>query len=81
MGKRKSSKPPPKAVRAKLETTFSCPFCNTNKAVTALLDHEREVGTVSCNSCHENFSCKIDSLSEPIDVYSEWIDACENENK
>jgi transcription elongation factor Elf1 len=39
-----------------------------------------QVGSVSCNICGERFSTKIHKLSEAIDVYSEWIDACEAEN-
>lgn len=80
MGKRKSAKPPPKKQRPKLDTAFNCPFCNSNKTVTAALDQERSVGTVKCRECDEEFSCHIHPLSEAIDVYSEWIDACEAEN-
>ena len=39
-----------------------------------------QIGSVSCNICGERFSTKIHKLSEAIDVYSEWIDACEAEN-
>ena len=35
---------------------------------------------MSCNICGERFSTNIHKLSEAIDVYSEWIDACEAEN-
>lgn len=81
MGKRKSSaKPPPKKARAKLAVTFACPFCNAEKSVHCEMDREREVGQVKCNLCHANYTVKINPLSEPIDVYSEWIDACEAEN-
>ena len=105
MGKRKSSKPPPKKQRPKLDIAFNCPFCNSNKSVTATLDYDAEVGThglrfsaasalrrvltaagrsqigsVVCNTCNERFSAKINKLSEAVDVYSEWIDACEAEN-
>ena len=33
-----------------------------------------------CNTCNERFSANIHKLSEAVDVYSEWIDACEAEN-
>ena len=39
-----------------------------------------QVGSVVCNTCNERFSAKIHKLSEAVDVYSEWIDACEVEN-
>ncbi|PRW44971.1 transcription elongation factor 1-like protein [Chlorella sorokiniana] len=81
MGKRKSSaKPPPKKARPKLETTFACPFCNADKSVSCELDRETNVGAVKCSQCKAAWTTKIHQLSEPIDVYSEWIDACEEEN-
>ena len=43
MGKRKSSKPPPKKQRPKLDVAFNCPFCNSSKSVTATLDYDAEV--------------------------------------
>ncbi|KAL4518217.1 hypothetical protein Ndes2526B_g01356 [Nannochloris sp. 'desiccata'] len=81
MAKKKSTtKAPPKKQRPKLETTFSCPFCNAEKSVHCELDRERNVGQVKCTLCSEHWETKIHALSEPIDVYSEWIDACEAEN-
>jgi len=80
MGKRKSSKPPPKKVNPKVETSFTCPFCNHHKSVSARLDHVAEKGMVECNVCAQKYTCNITHLSEPIDVYSDWIDACERIN-
>ena len=70
MGKRKSSKKAPvKKSRAKLETLFSCPFCNAERAVGAELDRVAKVGKVSCTHCNASWSTKIHELSEAIDVY------------
>lgn len=80
MGKRKSSKPPPKKQKPKLATQFACPFCNTDNSVSCQFDRARDIGTVSCNACQSSYTTKITKLSEPIDVYSDWIDACEAEN-
>jgi transcription elongation factor Elf1 len=80
MGKRKSSKPPPKKQKPKLDVAFNCPFCNSSKSVSCLFDWDREIGTVQCQVCQVNFSTQINHLTEPIDVYSDWIDACEAEN-
>ena len=80
MGKRKSSKPPPKKVAPKVDTTFTCPFCNHDKSVFARLDHVAEKGMVECGTCGQKYTCNITHLSEPIDVYSDWIDACERVN-
>ncbi len=51
MGKRKSSKPPPKKQRPKLATTFACPFCNSDNSVFCQFDRARDIGTVTCNAC------------------------------
>lgn len=44
-------------------------------------DRERSVGFISCRVCLEDFQSKINYLSEAVDVYSDWIDACEQANK
>jgi hypothetical protein len=31
---------------------------------------------VQCNTCGAKYETNITALSDPIDVYSEWIDAC-----
>uniref|UniRef100_A0A914DFA0 Transcription elongation factor 1 homolog n=1 Tax=Acrobeloides nanus TaxID=290746 RepID=A0A914DFA0_9BILA len=43
-------------------------------------DRERNVGFISCRVCLEDFQTNINYLSEAIDVYSDWIDACESAN-
>jgi transcription elongation factor Elf1 len=65
----------------KLETQFNCPFCNGSQTVTCDLDWEAEQGTVGCIACHQSFTAPITHLSEAIDVYHDWLDACEEENK
>lgn len=67
MGKRKSSKAPPKKAQEKLAVTFNCPFCNSSKSVVCTLDHEKEMGSVRCNQCACNFSARISHLTEPIE--------------
>ncbi|KAL8229743.1 hypothetical protein R6Q57_014643 [Mikania cordata] len=98
MGKRKSrAKPPPKKRMDKLDTVFSCPFCNHGTSVEcrmqvfvhvhyllhlvcAAIDMKNLIGEASCRICQENFSTTITALTEPIDIYSEWIDECERVN-
>lgn len=80
MGKRKSTKAPPKKQRPKLDTTFNCPFCNASKSVSCTLDHDREIGTAKCSLCAQHYSMNITHLTDPIDVYTEWLDACEKTN-
>merc|ERR1712224_803119 len=81
MGKRKSSAPPPpKKKTPKLDTTFDCPFCNRKKSVTADLSFKTHTARIECRVCHAMYDCEINDLSDPIDVYAEWIDKCEEEN-
>ncbi|CAJ0581506.1 unnamed protein product, partial [Mesorhabditis spiculigera] len=82
MAKKKSQrKPPPKNKNiVPLETQFNCPFCNHEKVCEVKMDRERNVGLVKCRVCLEDFQTKINYLSEAIDVYSDWIDACEKAN-
>lgn len=82
MGKRKSKKqlPGPKT-KKKLATLFNCPFCNSNKSVSVNMERERETGTCNCTVCGAKYSTAIHMLSESVDVYSEWIDACEDANR
>lgn len=65
---------------AKVEVTFNCPFCNSSKTVSCNMDWEMERGTVECSACHMNHTIAINHLTEPVDVYSEWLDACEEAN-
>mmetsp|Transcript_3952 Transcript_3952/g.9031 ORF Transcript_3952/g.9031 Transcript_3952/m.9031 type:complete len:86 (+) Transcript_3952:80-337(+) len=81
MGKRKSSAPPPAKKKApKLDTTFDCPFCNRKKTCVAKLEPKLRVARIECRVCHARYDCEITPISEPIDVYAEWIDKCEEEN-
>ncbi|KAA0201467.1 hypothetical protein HAZT_HAZT003675 [Hyalella azteca] len=82
MGRRKSKrKPPPKrkALEA-LDTQFTCPFCNHERSCDVDIDKDRSVGRVHCRVCLEDYQCHVNYLMEEIDVYNEWIDACEAAN-
>lgn len=51
-------------------------------AMGALLSDEKtRVGYLSCKTCGQNFSTPTNPLSQPIDVYTDWIDACEEANQ
>ncbi len=39
-----------------------------------------KVANLSCKACGVAFQARIHALSEPIDVYHEWVDACEEAN-
>uniref|UniRef100_A0A8C8LYZ9 Transcription elongation factor 1 homolog n=1 Tax=Oncorhynchus tshawytscha TaxID=74940 RepID=A0A8C8LYZ9_ONCTS len=87
MGRRKSKrKPPPKKkLTGNLDTQFTCPFCNHEKSCDVKMERTRNTGIISCTVCLEEFRLPLlvsfDSLIEPVDVYSDWIDACEAANQ
>ncbi|KAF7101186.1 hypothetical protein CFC21_102578 [Triticum aestivum] len=83
MGKRKSarSKAAPRKKLEKLETAFCCPFCSHAAAVECTIELDTKIATASCYVCLESYSTVPDALTEPIDIYSEWIDECERVNE
>merc|ERR1711934_994636 len=82
MGRRKSKRKPPPKNRATepLDTLFNCPFCNHEKSCEVKMEKTKNTGNIRCMVCMEDFQATINFLSEPIDVYNEWIDACEEAN-
>lgn len=80
MGKRKSSKQVRKAPSAKLEKIFDCPFCFHDKTVEVVFMRELRKATISCRVCTVNWENKITPLTEPIDVFCDWVDECERQN-
>ncbi|RCV31976.1 hypothetical protein SETIT_6G221300v2 [Setaria italica] len=85
MGKRKSrsSKVAAQPKKApKLEKVFTCPFCNhPESAVACRIDLKDRIAEASCRICSETYFTSANALTEPVDIYSEWIDACELANE
>ncbi|KAI5209032.1 hypothetical protein E4T39_00996 [Aureobasidium subglaciale] len=78
MGKRKSaSKPEGKKKRETLATTFQCLFCNHENSVSVKIDKKASTGELTCKVCGQTFQTVTNYLSAPIDVYSDWVDACD----
>ncbi|KAF8522283.1 hypothetical protein BU17DRAFT_45011 [Hysterangium stoloniferum] len=79
MGKRKKSSRKPGTARKKepLETSFTCLYCHHEKSVTVKLDRKEGVAYLNCKICSQNYQSKVNHLTEPIDIYSEWIDAAD----
>ncbi|CEP03153.1 Transcription elongation factor 1 like protein [Plasmodiophora brassicae] len=80
MGKRKSKKRVVRKVVDKLATAFDCPFCNHSLTVECKMKRSENVAEISCRICDANYRMPINSLTEPVDVYCEWIDECEQAN-
>ncbi|XP_075256764.1 transcription elongation factor 1 homolog [Convolutriloba macropyga] len=83
MGRRSSKrKPQPKKkILGTLETQFTCPFCNHTNSCDVKMDRVRNLGFIKCRVCLEDYQTTINYLSEPADVFSDWIDACEEANQ
>lgn len=80
-GKRKSSaKPPPKKPRPKLALAFDCPFCGHEKTCDVKIDRDRSFGTIKCSICGAKHSANTHRLTQPVDVYAQWIDECDAVN-
>ncbi|XP_047122331.1 transcription elongation factor 1 homolog [Hydra vulgaris] len=82
MGRRRAKRKAPqkKKILGTLENQFNCPFCNHEKSCDVKMDKQRNVGHISCRVCLEDFQTPITYLSEPVDVFGDWIDACEEAN-
>ncbi|XP_014271581.1 transcription elongation factor 1 homolog isoform X1 [Halyomorpha halys] len=82
MGRRKSNRKPPPKRKAivPLDTQFDCPFCNHEKSCEVTMDRVRSSARIVCRICLEDFQTITNFLSEPIDIYNDWIDACEKAN-
>ncbi|KAJ5888878.1 hypothetical protein N7495_008919 [Penicillium taxi] len=83
MGKRKKSSRTPQGPRKRepLATTFSCLFCNHENAVIIKLDRKLGFGKLFCKVCGQEFETAVNYLSAEVDVYSDWVDACDTVHK
>ncbi|KAI9139110.1 transcription elongation factor 1, partial [Paraphysoderma sedebokerense] len=77
MGKRKSKRKPQAKKKLTLDIVFDCMFCNHERVVEVKMEREHNIGSLRCRICNETFQTPIHALSEPIDVYSDWLDSCE----
>ncbi|VDP21328.1 unnamed protein product [Soboliphyme baturini] len=64
-----------------LPTEFDCPFCEHPKTCEVLMNVKAKVGYIECRVCGENFQTSVHNLSLPVDVYADWIDACDEANR
>ena len=80
MSKKKARKKIIKVVQPKVATIFDCPFCNYKKCVETKIDKKKKLATLKCKICNSIYKSKATHLTEPIDVFYNWIDECEREN-
>ncbi|GAB7362076.1 hypothetical protein MBLNU230_g2110t1 [Neophaeotheca triangularis] len=79
MGKRKKAAPKPTGGKRKdaLATSFKCVFCAHETSVSVKIDKKASLGSLSCKSCGQSFQSTTNYLSQPVDVYADWVDACD----
>ena len=64
-----------------LAKRFKCPFCANEDVVECAMKLREGTGSLNCRICDASFQMPIHHLHEPIDVFSEWLDACEAAEK
>ena len=74
MGQRKNKKHVYKKAKPKVATSFNCPFCNHHKTVECKMDKKKMEGRVECRVCDATFDMIINHLTDPVDIYYEWMD-------
>ena len=60
--------------KKKMGTVFRCPICKCAESVECRIDPKRKCAEASCWACEASHRTAADALTEPIDVYCEWID-------
>lgn len=57
MGRRKSKRKAPtkKSGIVPLDTMFTCPFCNHENSCEVKIEKDKNVGTITCSVCSEDF--------------------------
>lgn len=81
MGRRAKKAPVQTKKRPTLAKRFKCPFCANDDVVECTMKLREGTGSLNCRICDASFQMPIHHLHEPIDVFSEWLDACEAAEK
>jgi transcription elongation factor Elf1 len=75
MGKRRrAAKKVVKKVRPTVAKVFKCLFCNHDGAVQCQIDNRSMTGKLECTVCGAQFQTQTNTLTEPIDIFTEWLD-------
>ncbi len=82
MGRRKkAAKKVVKKKKMAVATQFKCLFCNHEGSVSCKMNTNIMIGELVCRICDAKFETHIHSLSDPIDVFSEWLDAADEQQQ
>lgn len=75
MGRRKkAAKKVVKKKRPTVARVFKCLFCNNDKSVQCTINQKTATGKLHCTLCDADFETRIHSLTDPIDIFTEWLD-------
>jgi transcription elongation factor Elf1 len=74
MGRRRRKAVVRRPVRA-IPSIFNCPQCG-RAAVRVEIDRSKGQATVHCGNCDVQATIPISLLTEPVDVYGEFVDIC-----
>lgn len=80
MGKRKTAKKVQKKARPRVMGSFDCMYCHHTGSIRITINKKAKIGTVRCSQCNVDWSTTTSALSEPIDIFCEWVDAAEEAN-
>lgn len=79
MGRRRRKVTPRRPLRT-IPSIFNCPMCGRN-AVRVELNRNIGQATIHCGNCDVQATVAITPLTEPIDVYGEFVDICSTKPK
>lgn len=74
MGRRRRKTAPRRPIRS-IPSIFNCPRCGRN-AVRVELNKNIGQATIHCGNCDVQATIGITPLTEPVDVYGEFVDIC-----
>jgi transcription elongation factor Elf1 len=74
MGRRRRKTAPRRPMRT-IPSVFNCPKCG-RATVRVELDRNSRQAEVHCSNCDVQALISITPLTEPVDVYGEFVDIC-----
>lgn len=76
MGKRRrAAKKVVKKARPTVAKVFKCIFCNHDGSVNCKIDIRSMTGKLECTVCGAKYETSTNALTEPIDIFTEWLDS------
>jgi transcription elongation factor Elf1 len=78
MGRRRRKTTPRRPIRT-IPSIFNCPKCGRN-AVRVELNRNIGQSTIHCGNCDIQATIAINPLTEPVDVYGEFVDIYANQS-